>query len=218
MRAIIVGAGTVGIMVVKDLVEWKDEVILIEKDKEIAEKLADDLDCTIINGDGSDPEILKKAQVEEADFVIVLTDNDQSNIIIGLMARTFAEVKTLIKITRPDFIPISRKLGFDNIITPAVTTSVQASYLTRGLNLLELVNLVRGEARFYHHSAGKDLHGKKIANLNIPKEALLFAIYRQKDFIIPRGDVEIHKDDELVFILKQAVIDELKSMLGGGKK
>jgi trk system potassium uptake protein TrkA len=214
MRAIVIGAGNVGIMVVKRLIEWKDEVILIEKNKDIAENQADKLDCTVINGDGSDPETLKKAQVEEADVIIALTDNDQSNIIIGLMARTFADIKTMIKITRPDFIPISRKLGFDNIITPSVTASVQASYLTRGLNILELVNLVRREARFYHFSAGENLHEKKIVDLSIPKDALLFAIYRKKDFIIPKGDVEIHKDDELVFILKETALDELKNSLG----
>ncbi|MBA3017894.1 MAG: TrkA family potassium uptake protein [Desulfobacteraceae bacterium] len=214
MRAIVIGAGNVGIMVVKRLIEWKDEVILIEKDKDIAENLADKLDCTVINGDGSDPETLKKAQVEEADVIIALTDNDQSNIIIGLMARTFADIKTMIKITKPDFIPISRKLGFDNIITPSVTASVQASYLTRGLNILELVNLVRREAKFYHLSAGENLHEKKIVDLAIPKDALLFAIYRQKDFLIPKGDVEIRKDDELVFILKETALEELKNALG----
>jgi len=214
MRAIVIGAGNIGIMVVKRLIEWKDEVILIENDKDIAEKLADKLDCTVINGDGSDPETLKKAQVEEADVIIALTDNDQSNIIIGLMARTFADIKTMIKITKPDFIPISRKLGFDNIITPSVTASVQASYLTRGLNILELVNLVRREAKFYHLSAGENLHEKKIVDLAIPKDALLFAIYRQKDFLIPKGDVEIRKDDELVFILKETALEELKNALG----
>jgi len=214
MRAIVIGAGNIGIMVVKRLIEWKDEVVLIENDKDIAEKLADELDCTVINGDGSDPETLKNAQVDEADVIIALTDNDQNNIIIGLMARTFANIKTLIKITRPDFIPISRKLGFDNIITPSVTASVQASYLTRGLNLLELVNMVPRKARFYHFSAGETLHRKKIVDLAFPKDALLFAIYRQKDFLIPKGDVEIHKDDELVFILKETAIDDLKNALG----
>ena len=214
MRAIVIGAGNVGIMVVKRLIEWKDEVILIEKDKDIAERLADELDCTVINGDGSDPETLKKAQVDEADVIIALTDNDQNNIIIGLMARTFADIKTLIKISRPDFIPISKKLGFDNIITPSVIASVQASYLTRGLNLLELVNMVPRKARFYHFSASEILHKKKIVDLAFPKDALLFAIYRQKDFLIPKGDVEIHKDDELVFILKETAIDELKKALG----
>jgi len=214
MRAIVIGAGNVGIMVVKRLIEWKDEVILIEKDKDIAEKLADELDCTVINGDGSDPETLKNAQVEEADVIIALTDNDQNNIIIGLMAKTFADIKSLIKITRPDFIPISRKLGFDNIITPSVTASVQASYLTRGLNILELINLVHRKAKFYHFSAGENLHNKKIVDLAFPKDALLFAIYRQKEFLIPKGDVEIHKDDELVFILKEAALEELKNTLG----
>ncbi|MDL2122404.1 MAG: NAD-binding protein [Deltaproteobacteria bacterium] len=214
MRAIVIGAGNIGIMVVKRLIEWKDEVILIENDKDIAEMLADELDCTVINGDGSDPETLKKAQVDEADVIIALTGNDQNNIIIGLMARTFADIKTLIKITRPDFIPISKKLGFDNIITPSVTASVQASYLTRGLDLLELVNMVPRKARFYHFLASETLHKKKIVDLAFPKDALLFAIYRQKDFLIPKGDVEIHKDDELVFILKETAIDELKNALG----
>jgi len=214
MRAIVIGAGNVGILVVKRLIEWKDEVILIEKDKDIAEKLADELDCTVINGDGSDPETLKKAQVEEAEVIIALTDNDQNNIIIGLMAKTFADIKSLIKITRPDFIPISRKLGFDNIITPSVTASVQASYLTRGLNILELINLVHRKAKFYHFSANETLHNKKIVDFAFPKDALLFAIYRQKEFLIPKGDVEIHKDDELVFILKEAALEELKNTLG----
>jgi trk system potassium uptake protein TrkA len=214
MRIIVIGAGNVGIMVTKRLIEWKDEVILIEKDKDIAEKLADELDCTVINGDGSYPETLKNANIDEADFVMALTDNDQNNIIIGLMARTFADIKSLIKITRPDFIPISGKLGFDNIITPSLTASVQASHLTRGLNILELVNLVHKKAKFYHFSVGENLDRKKIVDLSIPRDALLFAVYRQKDFIVPKGDVEVRKDDELVFILKKAAFDELKDALG----
>ncbi|MGA1794976.1 MAG: potassium channel family protein [bacterium] len=215
MRIIVIGAGEVGISVSRQLIEWKDEVILIEKDPDIADRLADELDCTVINGDGSDPEILKNAQIDQADTLIALTESDQSNIIIALMAKTFGETKTIVRISKPSFIPISRNLGIDTIVAPTMTTSVQATYLSRGLNLLELVNLVRGEARFYHLSAGPGLHGKKVGDLGIPSDAILFAIYRKKEFLVPKADAVIHKDDELVFILKKAVLDELKAAFQG---
>jgi trk system potassium uptake protein TrkA len=214
MRAIIVGAGEMGIMTAQRLIDWGDEVILIERDEQKAGQLADELDCTVVTGDGSRPEILRKAQVEAADWIIALTNSDQDNIIVALVARTFKDIETIVKIDRPSFIPISRKLGLRNMVTPHLTASAQLSQLTRGVDILELVNLIRFDARFHHMIIDASLAGRTLGELDLPEEAIAFALYRQREFLIPKPDLTLREEDELVFAVKAAHLKELLTRLG----
>jgi voltage-gated potassium channel Kch len=84
MRTVFVGAGKVSIESAKGLIKKGHEVIIIESNKNKIDELSEEMDCSFLHGDGSQPKILLEANPEQADFLFCLTDNDQVNVIEGL--------------------------------------------------------------------------------------------------------------------------------------
>src|SRR6056297_1497934 len=112
MRVIIIGGGALGQHLARNLIDQGYEIILIERNAEHAKVLAESFDCTIINAEGTKPEILEKAEIEKADAVVACTDNDQNNILIGLIARSSNTAKIIVKTNEEQFMAVARKLGF----------------------------------------------------------------------------------------------------------
>ena len=81
MRIIILGAGMIGINIARELIEEKREVIIIEKDPEVSGIVSNELDCMVINDDGSKPEVLRKAGTASASWFLALTGSDEVNIV-----------------------------------------------------------------------------------------------------------------------------------------
>ena len=67
MKAVIVGAGTVGFQLAKQLISEKRNVVLIEKNPEVAQQVSNTLDCMVVTGEGTNLEILRQAGTETAD-------------------------------------------------------------------------------------------------------------------------------------------------------
>ncbi len=88
MKIIVAGGGKIGKALTQLLVKEKRDVILIEKDKNLAEDLAEKLDALIICGDGSDRKILKDANISSADAVVAVTGDDKTNLMICEVAKT----------------------------------------------------------------------------------------------------------------------------------
>ena len=99
MRVVIVGAGTVGLNIARELIEEKRDVVLIEKNPETARRVDNELDCLVINDDGSRPETLRLANTETADWFIALTGTDAVNIVAcGLVASETSKTKTIARV------------------------------------------------------------------------------------------------------------------------
>ncbi len=86
MRVIIVGIGEIGLQLANLLARRGDnELVLIDRDPDRADEISNSLDALVLRGDGSNPEILEKAQVGEADALVAATGSDQINTVIALL-------------------------------------------------------------------------------------------------------------------------------------
>lgn len=200
MRVIIVGGGALGQHLAKNLIDQGYEIILIERNAEHAKVLAESFDCTIINAEGTKPEILEKAEIEKADAVVACTDNDQNNILIGLIARSSNTAKIIVKTNEEQFMAVARKLGFRHIINPSNTSSMIISDVLRGVDTMELSNLVRSNVRFISIIVGDKTAGKHLSELPLPSESAFVGLYRESNFILAEEDPKIKKGDELVVV------------------
>ena len=81
MKIVILGAGAVGFQTAEQLIAENRDVVLIEKDPEVAKNVANHLDCIVINHEGNNPKVLKKAGIEDADFFISVTNSDEVNMV-----------------------------------------------------------------------------------------------------------------------------------------
>ncbi|WP_445475506.1 potassium channel family protein [Methanococcoides methylutens] len=214
MRIIIVGAGSLGIHLTRNMIAQGKEVILIEKDEAIAKELAETLDCTVINAEGTRPDILEKADIDSADAVVACTTNDQNNILIGLIARDAKVGKVILKLEDRQFMDIASKLGFYYMINPSSISSRYISDVLRGINTIELSNLVRYDVRFMGVMATDKIIDMKLSEISLPEDSAFIGIYRKGEFILAEKDPKLYEKDELILVTKADMIKSVNETLG----
>ncbi|CEG13186.1 putative Trk system potassium uptake protein TrkA homolog [groundwater metagenome] len=206
---IIVGGGDSERELAKLLLGEGHDVVVVEKEKEIAEKLAGILECLVINGDAANLETLKDAKIEKADGIAILTNNDSINLMITQFAKKL-NVKTIVvrvnDTAKKDFF---NPLGLTAVISP---TSVIA--LTVRNSLVEgsektLMIFGNGKVELMEIPLPEGLTGKKIVDLGMPEDTRVACIYRKGDIIIAHGNKVLEKGDVLVVITKVGAVKEL---------
>jgi trk system potassium uptake protein TrkA len=117
---IVVGGGRVGRHTAEELVEQRSTVTVIERDAEKCATLADQQVGRVIEGDGTDEEVLREADPEAADVVAALTNDTRANVVVCEMAREIApEIRTLARISQDGERDHQHRSEIDDIVYPA---------------------------------------------------------------------------------------------------
>jgi trk system potassium uptake protein TrkA len=221
MKIVIVGAGVVGTYVARQLTEEDKGVVLIEKNPEVARVTTNDLDCLVVNDDGSHLDVLQHAGVADCEYFIALTGSDEVNIVTcGMVSGEFPHLKTIARVRNPYYSSLnaSRRafMGISYIINPEVEAAntviraihegvVSDLFTLQEDKLLMRTHLVAAGSAF----AGKDLRGLR---REISREFLVPALVREEELIIPSGDITLQEGDLLYFMGSP---ENLDSILGG---
>jgi trk system potassium uptake protein TrkA len=213
MRVIIIGASSLGIHLTHTLIQQGNEVVLIERDEEVARELAEELDCTVINAEGTRPDILEKAGLDFTDAVVACTNHDQDNILIGLIAQEAGVKRVIIKTDDTKFMEIAKKLGISSPINPPHISSTIISDALRGVDTIELSNLVRADVRVISLTTEKHHSGKRISEVRFPENTECIGLYRENDFILARENPRLEEGDELLIITRSGHIDRIYEKL-----
>lgn len=166
-------------------------------------KLAEIKKLTVINGDGTKPFILEDASAENCDIIIALTSKDEDNLVIcELCKKRFHVKKTVSLVSDPKKTDFFYKMGIDSVVCAisAITSIIeQQAFVDEMANTIPL-----GEGRIQIAevpvSGGAPVVGKKLWEINLPKEVIIGCILRSDTTMIPRGDTRILAGDVLVLI------------------
>jgi len=210
MRAVFIGASTLAVTTARLLLARGHEVVVIERDKERIEALANDLDCGYIHGDGSKPAILREADPEHTDLLFCLTGSDQANIIASLVGRSLGFPRVVTKIDDPAFEHICIELGLESTIIPARTIGRHLADMAEGRDPLELSTMIREEARAFSFVAGAE-DAVAVEELDLPAQARVVCVYRGGRLVIPDAGTTLREDDEVVLITHRDNLDKLKA-------
>lgn len=208
MRIVFVGASDVAVRTAELLIKRGNEVIIVENDQERVEKLSDDMDCSFLQGDGSNPAVLKETDPEHSDVLFCLTDTDQINLITGLVGRSLGFPKVVTKIDNPEYEVICRELGLADTIMPSRTIARYLADMIAGVDVLELSTIIKGKARFFSFRATPEDRGP-VAELKLPETARVVCLYRDDEFMLADKDTKIRKDDEVVVLTYAENLKEL---------
>jgi trk system potassium uptake protein TrkA len=212
MRIIIVGAGKLGYLVAETAHE-RHSVVLIEKSPERVQQIKDKVGAQLIVGDACDPSVLNEAGAGHADAVIVVTGHDEDNLVVCALAKYEFNVKKVItRVNNPENGWLyNRTWGVDTAVdTIGVITSLIEE--EAGLkDIIALLKLRQGEVSILELALpdGSDIVGKKLMELNLPRESLIAAVLRESTIIVPRGDVTLEKGDDLLVITQKSAEAEL---------
>jgi len=199
MRVVFVGASKRTVLTVRNLLERKHEVVIIEIDKQKIDELSHELDCGFLHGDGSRPDLLREVGPEHTDLLLCLTNNDQTNIIASLVARSLGFKRVITKIEYPEYEHICTELGLENTIIPTRTISRFLIDMIAGRDILELSTMIKGEARFFSFIAREEDEGE-VNELKLPGTARVICYYREGKFILADEKTKLKKGDEAIVL------------------
>jgi trk system potassium uptake protein TrkA len=224
MKIVIVGAGVVGTHVARQLTEENKNVVLIEKNSEVARIATNDLDCLVVNDDGSHLDVLQNTGMSDCEYFIALTGSDEVNIVTcGMVSSEFPHLKTIARVRNPYYssMNVSKQafMGINFIINPEIEAAnimirsinegvVSDSFTLREGKLQMRTFVITKDSSFI----GKDL--KKIRQ-DLKQEFLVPALVRDDELIIPSGDFTIDEKDLLYFMGSP---ETLNSILGTFKQ
>ena len=195
-------------------------VKIIEKDKQRAEEIANELSSSIvINGDALDEEILKEANLEGSETVLALTNDDENNMMACVLAeKTGLKKRTIAIVNKTNYSLLQDSLNIDDLVDPRMTTvSRIMEHVHRG-SIGNVYSLLDGEYEFIEAiiSEKSDLVNKKIRDSNLPEDIRIGAIIRNDKVIIPRSNFIFEKNDLVVFLAKREELKAVESIFSLG--
>ena len=210
-RMVIAGGGNIGLYVARALEQRQSRtrVKIVEATRERAVAIADELRRTVVlHGSALDQKLLMEAEIQSADLMVALTNDDQVNILSSVMAKRLGCKSNLVLINNPTYHEFTRTLGIDAHVNPRnVTISRVLQHVRRG-RIRAVHSVQRGAAEVIEAEAleTSPLVGAPLRELELPDGIRIGAVYRDGEMITPSGSLRIKpKDRVVIFALEKAV-------------
>jgi len=223
-KILIIGGGNIGYNLAKNIEETLESVRvkIVEKNKDRAEYLANELNNTIIiNGNGLDEEILAEANLDESETVLALTNDDEDNLMVSVLVEKFAkdqkdidDKRTMALINKPNYSLLQSSLKIDDLIDPRMNTvSSILKHIHKG-TIENAYTISNGEYEVIEAEIVEtsELINKELKNSNLPEEIRIGAVLRDSKVIIPRSNFVFKKDDQVVFLAKKDSISFVENI------
>lgn len=207
MRVIIVGAGEAGVHLARMLSEDNHEVVVIEQDAALVERITERLDALVLHGNGASPKMLAEANSpQKAGMLVATTEHDETNITACLAARHHGVKRTVARLHNPDY--ISREssagniLGIDFVIhtEQVVAEKVKAALLVPGAVNVDSFAGGRIEVAEVILDEDSPATGRAVRDIGMPERSLILGGVRHGEALMSRGDTVLEAGDHIFVI------------------
>ena len=222
-NTLIIGGGRSAYYLASRLLTHKVAVTIVERSRARCEELSDLLpDAVIINGDGTDAELLKEVGIERAESFVPLTGIDEENVLLTLHARKVSKAKLVTKINRMAFRDVIDGLDLGSVVYPRYLTSEAIIAYVRALGnaaqssrVISMFHMFsnRAEALEMRVEEPSEVTNVPLKELHIKPEVLIGCINRGGRIIIPGGDDSLQVGDTVVIVTRHKGFDNLRDML-----
>lgn len=208
MKIVIYGATEIGCLLATEFFEDHD-ITIIDKEENRTDEF-NQLDISFIQGNASDINVLKCADIQNSDIFIACTAIDEANIVACLSAKRVGQVKTICFISKEEY---KNTLNFersdssgdffiDYIIWPEELLTQEIFRIVTVAHALDVENFADGRARLLEYKLQPNLSivNKKVKDCGFTSGTLIVGITRDGELFIPNGDTILLKDDKLIFM------------------
>lgn len=206
MKIVIIGLGTIGKTILKNLSNEKaHNITIIDEDKEKIESLIERYDVTGVVGNGACLDIQKEAGVRGSDLAIVLTDSDELNIFTCLVAKKLGVKNTITRVRNPDYrnqiMAMQDELGISMIVNPERDTANEIFNLINLPSIAQIDHFANGRVLLVEivAEAGCSLIDETLITIgrSLKTKVLICAVQRGQEVIIPTGNFRIREGDRI---------------------
>lgn len=217
-RIVIIGGGNVGLAVARALESRTERVRvkMIERNRERAEQAADALERTIVlNGDGMDMDLLTEANIDRADAVLAVTDDDKTNILATVRAKQAGCNLGIALINDPTLAPLMPALNVDAYINPRATTVSSILRHVRHGRVRAIYSIGDAEAEMIEAQVmgTSPIAGKMVRDIEFPEGVLVGAVMKGDKVLKPQGDLRVEEGDVIALFSMASDVPEVERLL-----
>ncbi|MFN3692270.1 MAG: potassium channel family protein [Fervidobacterium sp.] len=204
MKVIIIGGERVPYFLAKKLIAQGFVVYFVNKNRELCEEYSRTLNAEIINGDGTDKNVLDQLQIESDDIIVLLTERDRKNFFIARMVQEYYNVNNVVTLlNNTENEDLFERYGIRTLkVTDLIMSNIEPLlFENEVLNTIEDETSTKG-ANVIKIDVDWDskIAKKLIKELNIPEEIIIVGVVRKDKFLIPHGNTLIEPGDKLIII------------------
>ncbi len=217
----VAGGGRVGGELINKLLEGKHDVVVVERDKEVCNRIYSETGAITVNGSAARAEVLEEAGVRKADIVVAVTGNDADNLACAILSKSFDVPRIIVRMRNPAYENAYRIAGVTSIVRLVDLVVNQMIVEIEKPRVRRIMTIGGGKADIYSViiPKGAKVAGKKVENIagdpKFPPQCVFIAVYNQEtqELSIPRGKQTICEGDELFLISNAEDIKKVADFL-----
>ena len=191
MYIIIMGLGRVGLSLANLLIDDGYDLTLIDDNESLCNEAAAELDALVICGNGTNSKLLEETNIEDADFFIATTGNDEANLLSCILVRKYDVPNIIARVSNPDHEEAFKAVGIDNVISPEITAAGFLEKLVTRPNVADLIS--------------KDI--------SPTKDFIIIAMYQNGKLVIPQSDNIIARGEKVSVLVKRGSFSKVSKKL-----
>ena len=214
MKIIIVGLGALGKRLAEELSGVRGvELVLLERDEATCKAAAERYDALVLQGDGTDPELLAKAGAGEAQALVAATGSDALNTVVALLAKQAGTKEVVVVLDDLALRTACQAIGVDKVVSPVLAAASEIKGYVLGERALDFSVAVSGGARVAEFSVGP-WAGKKFGELELPKGVAVPVLLRAGKALVPEPGTGLGPEDVLVVVAQdERRLEAIRSLL-----
>ncbi|HEX6308317.1 MAG TPA: Trk system potassium transporter TrkA [Longimicrobiales bacterium] len=224
MRILILGAGDVGLHLAEQLALENHDVVVIEQDRERARNAQEYLDAEVVEGNGASLTTLEQAGIRKTDLLLAVTSHDEVNLMACLSAAQYEVPKRIARVSKTDYydhtgILPPERLGVDLMINPERECALESYQLLQSAAAAEFAQFESGLVQLIGVTVkpGAPVAGKRLLEIGRAVgdvHALVVAISRRGETIIPSGGTRIEEGDQVFILGEPAQMPDVLPLAG----
>jgi trk system potassium uptake protein TrkA len=214
-RVMIIGGSKIGRSLAETLQEDMN-VRLVERNREKAEHIANHIDnILVINADGTDMEFLTSENIQEIDSFITVTENEQTNILSGLLAHHFGVKQAIIHVSNTEFLPIIQELGIGPIISKNMSTvntilrKIRSDISDTSVFTFDEIDV---DVLELQPEPGSRVTQMELSELSFPKGSIVGVINHHGHLSIARGSSQLTAEDTALVFAKNDAFNAVRKL------
>ena len=204
MYVIIMGLGRVGLSLANLLIDDGYDLTLIDDNEALCNDAAAELDALVICGNGTNSKLLEESNIEDADFFIATTGNDEANLLSCILVKKYNVPNIIARVSNPDHEEAFKAVGIDNVISPEITAAEFLEKLVTRPNVADLISIGEGDAEIFDMTITNDrVVGKRIKEVSPTKDYIIIATYQNEKLVIPQENNVIARGEKISVLVKR---------------
>ena len=212
---VILGGGKIGRTIAESL-ENEMSVRIIESNREKAEKIATDMNNTmVIHGDGTDVEFLKSENIQDVDSLIAITEKEEINLLSGMLAHHLGVKQTIIHLSTTEYMPIVQEIGLGAVLSKNMSTVnsilrfISSDETETSVTKFDEIDVDVIELRPESESI---VTKKPLKEVKFPEDSIVGVINHHGNLSIARGSTQLTEEDSVLVFTKSSAVPKLRRL------